>query len=304
MDGAREKLMSLLRKEDYEQEANENKILEECQTEYYNGLQSDMRRRSLPKRRFDFELAYAKEIISECVGDLYVSSLIIDEPEKYSDTLKKEMRNSCMELMESTTTVRDLQVMFENANMYVKDMFPLIESILNNKTDEDVEKFDGKVFLTPDDKKLINNFESEEGKDIYADELQNRVLDVYKKEQECGEERQQKVQAVVDELNAIAEKKKANGETSDTIAESVEHGMNQFGVVPTSLFNAIFVNKSKMALAESASANLSDNAEEILAETICTYTLLECISALGLHTYSEDELRNLKFELYTAAPVA
>lgn len=304
MGEAMEKLMSLLRKDDYEQEAKEKRILEECQTEYYNGLQSDMKRISLPKRRFDFELAYAKEIISECVGDLYVSSLVIDEPEKYSDTLKSEMRNQCMSLMESATTARDLQDMFANANMYVKDIFPLIETIVGNKTDEDVDKFDGKAFLSPEDKKLINQFETDEGKDIYADEIQNRVLDVYKKEQECGEERQKKVQAVVDELNAISEKKKAEGESADTIAESIEHGMNRFGAVPTSLFNAIFVNKSKMALTESASANLADNAEEILAETICTYTLLECISALGLHTYSEEELRKMKLDFYTATPIA
>lgn len=304
MSEAMDKLMSLLRKDEYEQEAKENKILEECQTELYDGFQKDAFRRNLTKRRFDFELAYAKEIISECVGDLYISSLVIDNPEKYSDVLKNEMRNQCMEIMESATTVRDLQDMFENANMYVKDMFPLIETIVNSKSDEEIDKFDGKVFINPDDRKLIDQFETDSGKDIYGDAIQNRVIDVYKKEQECGEERKEKVQSIVDELTAIADKKKANGETSDTIAECVEHGMNKFGAVPTSLFNAIFVNKSKMVMNENADGNLNNNAEEILAETICTYTLLECISAIGLKKYSDEELRQIKYELYTASPNA
>lgn len=295
MSEAVDKLMSILRKEDHEQAQREEQVLQESVTNLYNGIKSDAFRRSLPQRRFAYELAYAKEIICECVGDLFVSSLVIDNPEKYSDSLKSEMRTQCMELMESATNTIDLYKTFSGANQYVKDIFPLIESILNTKTDEEIDQFDGKVFLNPDDLKMINQFEKDSGKDTYAEEIQNRVIDVYKKEQECGEERKQKVQAIVDELAKIAEKKQ---EENTPVAECVEKGMNAFGAVPTSLFNAIFVNKSKMALAESASANLTDNAEEILAETICTYTLLECINSLGLKTFSDEDVRKLKFEFF------
>lgn len=303
MGEAVNKLMSILRKEENDQIEKDEQILQESVTNFYNGIKEDNFKRNLPQRRFAFELAYAKDIICECVGDLFVSSVIIDEPEKYSDSLKSEMKTQCMELMESATTARDLQDMFKGANHYVKEIFPLIETIVNSKSDEEINRFDGKVFLDSDDRKLIDQFEQDNGKEIYADEIQNRVLDVYKKEQECGEERKAKVQAIVDELAAIAEKKKNSGDDPTTISECIEHGMNKFGSIPSSLFNAIFVNKSKMILNENATANLTENAEEIIAETICTYTLLECISALGLKTFSDEELRKLKYEFYTQSPI-
>ena len=303
MGEAVNKLMSILRKDEYTQAEQNDKILQEATTNLYNGIKEDNFRKTLPQRRFAFELAYAKEIISECVGDLFVSSLVIDEPEKYSDALKGEMRTQCMNLMESAHTARDLQDMFKGANQYVQDIFPLIETIVDSKSDDEIDKFDENVLLNADDKKLISDFEQDSGKDTYAQAIQDRVLDVYKKEQECGEERKAKIQALVDELAAISDKKKEAGEDTSTISECVERGMNQFGAVPTSLFNAIFVNKSKMILNENATANLSENAEEVIAETICTYTLLECISALGLKKFSDDDLRKLKFEFYTQVPV-
>ena len=297
MSEAVDKLMSILRKKEYEESQKEDQILQESATNLYNGIKADAFRRSLPQRRSAYELAYAKDIICECVGDLFVSSLVIDNPEKYSDCLKSEMRNQCMELMESAGNIRELYNMFSESSQYVKDIFPLIESILDTKTDEEIDKFDGKVFLNPDDKKMIDEFEKDSGKDTYAEGIQNRVIDVYKKEQECGEERKQKVQAIVDELAKIAEKKNEDGEP---VAECVEKGMNSFGAIPTSLFNSIFVNKSKMVLNENASANIMDNAEEILAETICTYTLLECINSLGLKKFSDEDVRKLKFEFFVS----
>lgn len=293
------KLMSLLRKDEYDKEIEQNNILSESQSEYYAGIRSDINRRTLPQRRFAYELAYAKEIICECIGDLYVSSLVIDDADKYSDSLKSEMRHQCMELMENANNVKDLYEQFKGASLYVKEIFPLIESIMETKTDDDVEKFDGNVFINDNDKKLIEKFEEDNGKTAYATELQDRIIDVYKKEQECGEERKEKVQNIIDSLTDIANKSK---DKSETISESIQHGMNKIGSVPSSLFNAIFVNKSKMILNENVSANLVDNSEEILVETICTYTLLECISSLGLKTYSDDEVRQMKYEFYTQIP--
>ena len=45
-------------------------------------------------------------------------------------------------------------------------------------------------------------------------------------------------------------------------------------------------------------ADLSSNSEEILAETICTYTLLECINALGIKTFTDEERTNLKYSFF------
>lgn len=300
-----DKLMQILRKEEYEKAEQESTTLTESINELYDAMRDDRHKKKFTDRQLDYELALAKEVITECVSNLYMASLVIDEPEKYSDSLRKGMREQCMSIMESANSVHDLEVMFENASPYVKSMFPLIEAIAENKTEEDVEDFDTTKILTPEDKKLIDDFEKAEGKDTYAGDLQDRIIDVYKKEQELGEERKEKVQDVVNALAEMeakkAERDKENGEESEAnpITESIEKGLNMFSYVPETIFNAIFLNKSKMIMNESAEgADLMSNAEEILAETICTYTLLECIHSLGLKTFTDEDKNNLRYSFF------
>lgn len=297
-------LMRILRKDEYENAENQEKILNESVNNLYSSIKNDMFNQSMPERRMEYNLALAKEVICECVSDLYISSLVIDEPEKYSESLRSGMREQCMSIMEDASNIIELEKMFENASPYVTRMFPLIEAISENKTDEDVKEFDRDKLLNTDDRKLIEEFEKEEGKDVYAEELQNRVIDVYKKEQELGEERKEKVQAMVDELIKLEEKKakekEGSEEDSDSpITESIEKGMGMFSNIPESIFNAIFVNKSKMIMNENGEgADLMSNSEKILAETICTYTLLECIHSLGLKTFTDEDKRNLRYEFF------
>lgn len=289
-------LMRILRKDEYEQAEESDRVLNESTTNLYNSIKSDRYKKSSPARRMNYEYELTKEVICECVSNLFIDSLVIDDPYRYSDSLRKSMREQCESIMEESHNLLELKKQFENASPYVKAMFPLAESIMDNKTDEDVDEFDHKVFLTNDDKKLINDFEKAEGKDVYAEELQNRIIDVYKKEQELGEERKEKIQNVVDELSKLEAKK--NDETNP-ITESIERGLGMFNNVPETIFHSIFVNKSRMIMNESGTgADLSENAEEILSETICTYTLLECISALGLKTFSDDDKRQLRYEFF------
>ncbi len=296
MSEAVDTLMRMLRKEDYSNEEKKEQILTESTNNLYNGIKNDIYRKSFSTRKLNYECALAKEIICECVGNLYVSSLIIDDPEQYSDSLKNEMREQCMSIMESANTYNELYTMFEHSAPYVKEMLSLVESVAETKTDDDINQYDGKIFLNADDKKLIDKFEKDNGKDIYAESLQDRVLDVYKKEQERGEKRKEKIQSVIDQLAKVEESKK-DGEKKP-MSECVENGMNMFSSIPETLFNAIYVNKSKMIINESATPDLEENIDTILAETICTYTLLECISALGIKTYSEDEKRKLIYDFF------
>ena len=300
-------LMRILRKDEYEQAEADNKVLTESTNELYQGFKDDINKKALTVKKLNFECAVAKEVICECMSNLYMSSLVIDEPEKYSDSLRSNMREQCMSIMESANSISELVSMFENASPYIKAMFPLIESVLENKTEEDVKEFDNAVFLSADDKKLINDFEKIEGKDTYTEELQDRIIDVYKKEQELGQERNDKVQNIVDELAKIEEKRaeekaKEEGENeTNPITESIEKGMGMFSNVPQTLFNSIFVNKSKMIMNEAGTgADLASNAEEILAETICTYTLLECINSLGFKTFTDEEKTRMRYEFFTA----
>ena len=307
MSNSVDTLMRILRKDEYDNAENNEKVLNESVNELYKGFKDDINKKAFTAKKLQYECALAKEVICECMSNIYISSLVIDEPERYSDSLRSGMREQCMSIMENATSVSELEAMFENASPYIKAMFPLIESIIDTKTENDVKEFNTSVFLTNDDKKLINEFEKYEGKDSYAEELQDRIIDVYKKEQELGQERNEKVQNVVDELAKIEEKRaeekaKELGEPdSNPITESIEKGMGMFSNVPQTLFNSIFVNKSKMIINEAGTgADLTSNAEEILAETICTYTLLECINSLGLKTFTDEEKTRMRYEFFTA----
>lgn len=305
-----EKLRRILRKDEYEAAEKAEQTLNESVQQLYHDIAADRSRANIPIKRFGYAAALAKEVLIEAVSDLYIHSLIIDEPEKYSNSLRAGMRQELSTIMESANTMRDLKAMFENASPYIKDCLVLAEAIAVNKPDEEVEAFKKDVILTPDDKKLIDDFESESGMDTYADELQNRVVEVYKKEQELGEDRKNKVQNIISQLAEIEEKKKAkeneankgnDAEEKDPLTESVERGINMFGTMPTTIFNSIFMNKSKMVMNESTEGtDLASNAEEILAETICTYTLLECIHALGIKTYTDEDKRALRTEFFLA----
>ena len=86
---------------------------------------------------------------------------------------------------------------------------------------------------------------------------------------------------------------------NDVITESVlSNGIKLAeGNRPKTLFNAIFMNKSKQILNESGSgSNLDSYREDILVETLCTYTLLECIHALGIKTIDYDEREKIKMK--------
>ena len=164
-------------------------------------------------------------------------------------------------------------------------------------TDEEVKEFSDKVLLDKDDLNLIKKFETDEGKDVYASGLQDRVIDVYKAEEKLGEEQKNKVQAVVDALIKTKESTGSDGD-SNPISESIEGGINLFNTTPKTIFNAIFVNKSKGVMNESSSANLEEDAEKILAETIATYTLLETIHSLGFKIYDYKEKRDLLMQFF------
>ena len=292
-----EKLRMLLRKDEYAELEQQENALNEAASVYHKQIAAKIHDKEAPLRRIRNKCAFTKEIICECMCNLYESALVIDDVDKYSNALRGVMKENCMSIMENAKNDSELETLFEDASPYVKDMLVLAEEAYNNKTDEEVKEFDNKVLLNKDDLTLIKKFETEEGKDVYASGLQDRVIDVYKTEEKLGEEQKDKVQAVVD---ALIKTKASTGADDNTksISESIEGGINLFNTTPKSIFNSIFINKSKNAMNESASVNLEDNAEKILAETIATYTLLETIHALGFKKYNEKEKRDLRYQFF------
>lgn len=291
-----EELQRLLRKEDYEKAEEADRILSESATEYHNAIKAKIYDKNAPLRRIKNKCTFTKEVISECMYNLYESALVIDDVDKYSKSLRAVMKEQLMSIMENAETNNDLNLLFENASPYVKGMMILAEEAYSKKSDEDIKEFENKVLLSKDDLELINKFETDEGKDVYASNLQDRVIDVYKAEEKLGEEQKEKVQTVVDELSKLTSNKPNNEDK--TSSKVIEESVNLFNNTPKTIFNAIFVNKSKSFMNETASSNLEENSEKILAETIATYTLLETIHALGFKTYSEDEKNQLRLDFF------
>lgn len=297
--GRVDELRHILRKDEYDEEERINNILTEDAKLFHESVTKNIYEQQAPLRKMKNKCKFMKEVICECMCNLYESALIIDDVEKYSKTLRDACRTQCLSIMEECTVDTDLINLFENASPYVKGMLVLAEEAYADKSEDEIKAFDDKILLNKDDYNLIQKFENSEGKDVYVTDLQDRIVDVYKAEEKLGEEQKDKVQAIVDELA----KMKSTGAEEDrktAITEAIEHGTSIFNTTPKTIFNSIFINKSKQFLQETASADLSENGDKILAETIAIYTLLETIHALGFHTYSKEEQRQLKMDFFTA----
>ena len=292
--GKLEELDRLLRKSEYEEDEMHDTALNESANALYQSFKQKFDEQQAPILNMKRKCNFAKEVICECLSNLYESALVIDDVDKYSDGLRDAMHEQAMDAMKDATYMKDLYALFENASPYVKAMLPLAEAAFENKDPEEVKEYDQKVILSKDDQDMIKKFEAEEGKDVYATTLQDRVIDVYKAEEALGEKQKERVQAVVDELQKVN-----NSEGDKTpMSESIEKGINLFSTTPKTIFNAIFINKSKGLMNETASSNLEDVSDRVIAETIATYTLLETIHALGVKTYSDEDKRKLRMEFF------
>lgn len=292
-----EEFRRLRNKEEYAEVEKNEQALQEAATNFHKAINDRYYEKQAPLRRIKAQCDFTKTMLCECVCNLYESALVIDDVEKYSNSLRKAMTDQCMSIMECATNNSELTKLFENASPYIKGILNLAESAFDQKTEDEIKAFENKIVLSKEDMDFIKKFEAEEGKDVYATGLQDRVIDVYKAEEKLGEEQKEKVQAVVDEL-AKLKSTGADKDEKDIVTESIEYGTSLFNTTPKTLFSAIFINKSKNLMNESASADLLENGEQILAETIATYTLLETIHALGIKSYSRDEVNNLKMEFF------
>jgi hypothetical protein len=141
------------------------------------------------------------------------------------------------------------------------------------------------VVLTIDEIDRINNFEEVNGKESIGQQIQNRVVDVYKAEEEAGRERKERAQAIINTTGGVL--------TEGAIVS----GMDTFSDTPSTIFHAIFNNRCKQTLNESAGCNSNTN---VLADTITMYTLLECFNGLGLTNMTRKDEEKLIEEINLA----
>ena len=221
---------------------------------------------------------------------MYIDSIPIDEPDRYHDSLRESAVNAMRDVIKDAHNMNELTALFENASPYMKNMCVIAEAIGDSKAanaSKDNIEFPQKVMLDSDDMKTIKAFEKVQGKSVYADALQNRVVNVYKAEADNAQKAQEKTQAIIDKLAEI---------NNDKLEErSINNTINAVSNESSSLFHSIFMNKSKMILNEAgAGADLEQFSTDILEETLCTYTLLECLHSHGIKTFDNNEREHLK----------
>jgi 3D (Asp-Asp-Asp) domain-containing protein len=405
----RERFLRNIRGEEYKKAEEATKALQESATATREYFYQESIREPQIRLENQYQFDTFKKVLTECIGNLYVSSLVIDNPESYSVSLHEAVADELDTLWAGCTSSKDIFAMHENASAYIQEAMILAETIsvakinslrngtlqeatngndkvlglnviaphierihniLKNDTtidtrfrkstlndllftfchdrcfdlgvnlttnviaklnlpkfliidgkyltlvdgydinEDDIDKFNSKgtiheavapdetvqpipseVFLSDEDNKLIKSFEEVNGKEDIGMEIQNRVVDVYKAEEEAGTERKERAQDMIDDLSKI----------DGTLTEgAIVSGMNTFGAVPSSIFHALFINRCKQTLNESAGCNFDDSKDKVLAETITLYTLLECFNGLGLTNMTIADKEKLRTEIHLA----
>lgn len=280
--------LKLVRADEYAQEEARVNAINEATEESRRVFNESMAAKELPVKVMKYQLDVTKAVIVEAVSRLYMDSLVIENANELAPQLMPVARREVVSALSECDSFEKLHARLEHASPYIKALLPLAEAIAEEKPTEEAKAYDKKVILSKDDMKLIDQFERENSKDVYAGALQDRIIDIYKDEEAKSKEQKEKIDAVVDSLSAVE---------GETMAEAVAGGVNVFNNGPKSLFNAIYINKSRAVMTESGNANVSsDDMEDILCETLCTYTLLECIHSLGIKTYTKEETTRLMYE--------
>lgn len=286
-----QEFIELIRKDEYDKENAKNESLRESYNDFSNFVHNKVKSSNYPIQKINYALDVAKKVMCETFCELYMNAIPIDNYMEYYKPLHESGESMMMDEMKDIKSMKQLRARFENASPYIKSMVSLAESIGEQKADEIAQKdeeFPRDIMLDPDDIKIIDKFEKLNNKDAYIDGLKDRVVDVYEAEAKLAQDQQEKTQQIVD---ALSEK------NNDTITESVLTNGIQLagGNKPKTLFNAIFMNKSKQILTEAGTgADLERYKEDVIVETLCTYTLLEAIHSLGIKTIDHDERENLK----------
>ena len=128
-----EELRRLRNKEEYAEVERNEQALQEAATEFHTAINNKYYEKQAPLRRMKSKCDFTKAMICECVCNLYESALVIDDVEKYSDSLRKAMTEQCMSIMECATNSNELTKLFENASPYVKGILTLAEAAFEQK---------------------------------------------------------------------------------------------------------------------------------------------------------------------------
>lgn len=287
--GMREDFLAKVRRKEYDEALDKINTLHESMQDVYDHAAYKAAEGSLAPNKIRYSINVAKKVMCECFTDLYLASIPIDDTYQYEKSLREAATEMIMNEMADIKTMKQFRDKFKNTSPYIRSASVLAESMgeVKAKEIETVEELPKDVILDADDKKIIEKFDKAQGKQLYADELQDRVVDVYKAEKDLADKNNEKIKDIVTDLS--------NNDNPTINENALNMSLRVTSNDPNTLFSSIFMNKSRAILNESgAGADIASYADDILVETLCTYTLLECIHSTGIKTFDLKERDRLK----------
>lgn len=251
-----------------------------------------------------YKRAAFKSVLLECFGRIQLACCEIDpakEPmnaeraTKMSDAFYTDM----LKLDEST--INDIKKSLDNSCTFIKDCISVADVISESKTcdaDENGIECSGKEYveLSEEDQAIIDKLFSEKSPTVQIQTIRDSAVASLLAEDK-------KAKAIKDALN-MANSKVAAGEDPKVVTETIDR-LNAVG--PTSLMNAIMnataglavkdVNESSNSIV-SVDKVLSENADKIRERAIMLYNLYEAANVLGIHHYTEKEVREEAIRIY------
>lgn len=194
------------------------------------------------------------------------------------------------------STVKTTMKKLDNSVTFVKDCCKLCETIADLKSakaaEENLDIEDGqKIELSKEDQELINTVFDNKNPETQASVIRDATVNALLAE----DKKSQEIKAAIDMA-----KSSSNADTLEETVRRLDNG-------PTSLMHAILNNFSQLAVRDvnessksviSAGEVMRNNADEIKTRATMLYTLYEMANALGIHKYTEAEIKNIAEHIY------
>jgi hypothetical protein len=150
-------------------------------------------------------------------------------------------------------------------------------------------------FLDDDDKKLIDSIASASGQDKVVEIVKSKIIGVIEAEQDRMEKLEDEEQKLLSKLS------KKIPEGGEQLQEAVQNGLGRLNT-PTTLFEAIVMNRSKKYIQEATSLgtgfDITMQKDTIMSETITLYTIHETFNTMRFGKFDSSKINKLTNDYY------
>lgn len=252
----------------------------------------------------DYKRRVFNTALLEALAKFEITCCEID-PEKEPDKIamaKKMTDVFYTDLLDlDNKTISATRLGLQEAVSFVQDMLDICEAVADQKASDAAEHDlevpeNQKIELSDEDEEVIKQLFDEKNPTVQIDQVRDSTVKALMAEN-------RKSQEIKDALD-IAQAQVQSGENKDAVQETSAAIGNRG---PTSLMNAIMNSMAGMAFKDvnensttpvSINQVMSENAEEIKNRSILAYSLYEGSSVLGIHKWTQAELKHEADRIY------